>query len=1296
MVDYRLDALSPRSFEHLVQALALSAITSSLVPFGDGPDGGREATFDGQTQYGPEGDRWAGYGIIQVKFRQRPTSGDGHWVEKELAKELAAYAAPTTSRSIPEYFILATNATLTAVQNTGSKDRVLRLLRDFTAKHQLKDFDLWDYDKIRVLLDNNEDVRNAYLAWITPGDVLAELARQLGRSKHNQYKILVNLLQKDLATDQFAKLEQAGHSADEAIPLSQVFIDLPVSIEPGAHSGPSGAGPRELADERYFASTVVDAARQRLVEQDNRDDTSGHGRWMGRYVLIGGPGQGKTTLGQLVCQAFRAALLVDVDPKLIDTTARSVIDEFVRQWEQERIPQPKARRLPFRIVLSEYAQKLAEGEISGVLDYLAKYVRRRTTGSFDDADVLALMRTYPTIIVLDGLDEVPLSTNREEVLASVRDFQIDTTTEEVDVLIVATSRPQGYNEDFSPSLYEHLYLIPLSSRIALEYAKRLTQIRFGQDAARFDKVIGRLERAAAGGATARLMRSPLQVTIMTLLVDRMGQPPQERWTLFNAYYNLIYQREIEREIPAAEVLRDYRHDIDVIHTRVGLVLQIESERSGGTDARLTSAQFSAIVKAYLREEGHDGESLAALQRSIIDAAANRLVFLVGVESGRVGFEIRSLQEFMAAEGLMDGEDATVQARLRQIAPIENWRNVFLFAAGKCFSERRHLRDTICQVCLELNDDTADPVNMATLSGSRLALDLLEDGPAARHPVMCRTLTRLALRLLEDPSPGIPERLLSVQQARTMEIYTEELETRLRQAQPTIDAVATAARLCDLTPTLPHPFRELSGSSLSRDDDALLWRLLALDDGRPGLVQDFLLRELPLRSPSELVHMVNAGPAYRREGYSATSMPEWLQQFLTLSRRHGKRLRVPIFGRSRRLGELLVVALRQGRGAQKAPLELPSGTAWDLLRLVYSFSQSPSKARLAEALEASRTAAAGDLAFAVSEAGWPLAQALVMGRRSGNWLDLAEKARTGGLGDVDEWESQELSLARGLTLEDLADRSDLLNAGGVVVEGRDDDTIEEFLDFVDAIKSDDKSQLLLEVFHAAAMWARHGVSGTRRWVPRYLAMLPMSNFSSVFVLDSFAYLDVESVGEGELDACLENLGSSAFVPGIRVEAITNLSHALQEAWGRTKSLRLLPAFGICAQRSDVDPVVLPSIGDLSRDGLSAEMLLGVVLIGLRHHGKVGRYLTDIERLACSDEFDPDALLTVLKASCDSVEAYERQVLELYRDILATSVKMSAMRELGRLVSARRSQLDDEGVWSHLCLPRSLRGVVVDIG
>jgi hypothetical protein len=47
MPDFNINGLDPRSFEHFVQAIAKKEIANGVTPFGDGLDGGREATFSG-------------------------------------------------------------------------------------------------------------------------------------------------------------------------------------------------------------------------------------------------------------------------------------------------------------------------------------------------------------------------------------------------------------------------------------------------------------------------------------------------------------------------------------------------------------------------------------------------------------------------------------------------------------------------------------------------------------------------------------------------------------------------------------------------------------------------------------------------------------------------------------------------------------------------------------------------------------------------------------------------------------------------------------------------------------------------------------------------------------------------------------------------------------------------------------------------------------------------------------------------------------------------------------------------
>ena len=282
-----------------------------------------------------------------------------------------------------------------------------------------------------------------------------------------------------------------------------------------------------------------------------------------------------------------------------------------------------------------------------------------------------------------------------------------------------------------------------------------------------------MDRAFRDDSTARLMRSLLQVTIMSALVDRVGQPPQERWSLFNSYYDVIYDREVERSIPASNILRDFKPDIKAIHNQVGLILQIDSERTGRTDAKLSRDRFIALVEARLDTEGHSGDGLHALAQQIVEAASHRLVFLVEVEAEQVGFEIRSLQEFMAADCLMDGTDQSIKDRLDEIAPIPFWRNVFLFAAGKCFAQRQELREPLRNICADLNEIDGDSIAGTYLVGSDLAIALIGEGSSRNQPKSENLLARIAVRALDTANPDL--------QIQLADIYEPQLETIYQDA-----------------------------------------------------------------------------------------------------------------------------------------------------------------------------------------------------------------------------------------------------------------------------------------------------------------------------------------------------------------------------------------------------------------------------------------------------------------------------------------------------------------------------------
>ena len=1038
MPDYNLAGLSTRSFEQLVQAIAAKVIGQGVIVFGDGRDGGREATFEGAIPYAPNGETWTGYGVVQAKFKQRPrdTKTDGEWALKQLRAELQDFADPKKGRRKPDYYIFATNVVLTPFPEAGSKDKVFELFDEFKSSLPLKGYDIWDYDKLRVFLDDNESIRRGYAAWITPGDVLSQVIEWLKPSRADFEQTLTRYLQEELLTDQFANLEQAGHAGDDRIPVARVFVDLPTfdryMVEPPeTETDVESLRPGFIAEILRTATARLDPQswipRSGLPTLDSSTEQE-----PGRFALIGGPGQGKTTIGQYVCQLFRTAILNDKPDWVLDPEVRNAIQTIISQLASDGFNLPTARRFPIRIVLNKFAKALAskeESRITSLLGYIIDRIRRKTDQEVSVEDFRKWLAAFPWIIILDGLDEVPASSNRDEVLAAIRSFRLEARGCNADLLIISTTRPQGYSEEFSPNLFRHRYLAPLSPARAMLYGQRLVSVRHAGDQERKDKILSRLQRASERAATARLMQSPLQVTIMAALVDRMGQPPQERWNLFKEYYNVIYQREVERDIPAAAILRDYKSDVDTIHKHVGLLLQVESESSGKTDARLSAIDFSAVVEARLRNAGHEGEECERLKESIIEAATDRLVFLVGLEADEVGFEIRSLQEFMAAEGLMAGSDIDIRNRLRGIAPNANWRNVLLFAVGKISAERDHLLDAIYAICMELNEDEEDKVARTILAGSQLALDLLEDTPIKQQPNNARNLARIALRLLDIPPSEHHVRIGDLYQSALEAVYREELTIRLRHVDfdERLGALTCLIRLIDADVQWANNFKDEQWPE-EADKQLGLLKINDIAEGQKWL-QSKIVDIIPSHSPKNLYPFFVFGQLTTKR--SDGSRPSWgstVETILDEDPMVAGLVEIPVLETPTSGGSFYLNVLSIGEESSwLIPLkDMPfSSPAWAPFVSGAQFLERPSKATLARELRV--LASVSNVAVVdwwSMMLPWPLAICLLGTQDQLELRSLADKVEAGELGDTDDWHRAEVRWRRqGITVEDITTLSD---------------------------------------------------------------------------------------------------------------------------------------------------------------------------------------------------------------------------------------------------------------------------------
>ncbi|RAX43718.1 hypothetical protein DQ354_19305 [Arthrobacter sp. AQ5-06] len=841
-------------FEHLTRALAIAVFGASVEVFGVGSDGGREATFEGSMSY-PDGggakDNWNGYLVIQAKFREEPrdVKDNARWLRNAIQREINEWKDEQkrrrTNGRLPEYLLFTTNVLLSSVPGVGGIDEVNVLLARELPSLGVRGWALWHGDKIYSLLDNNQGIRNRYNAFLMAGDLLSQIQSQLQFDGQGLEAIYETHSLKSLRREQWVRLDESGADRSKRLPLSQIAIDLPHMEESGAYGGESGV-------------------LRKIVMLGDRMLRPGDEMPAKPYVVVvGGPGQGKSTLGLLLCQAYRLALLQTYPASKLAFADADVLKAMRQHLVYEMgVPLPLNRRWPVLVRLSELGDALTSGKSGGLLRFIAEKMNDLIDGDAEvtPAKLKSWLRIWPWMIVLDGLDEVPASSSREKVFEAIDDFLTDAKSVEADVFVVATTRPQGYVQELSPESYEQLTLAPLTAEQSVNYVKQLAAVQYPGDEELQEHVVRHAKIAVEREATSRLMVTPLQVTIMSLLLAKRAKLPESRHELFSQYFSTIYEREMNKE-PSylARLLREQRRNVQRIHERVGITLQQRAEDVGHADALLTNKQFESVIAERLTAEDFPTVDLRRITSDLAKAALDRLVLLVPRKAEHVGFELRSLQEFMAASYFFSLGDNKTLDPFERTATSAHWRHTWLLGVGQLFEEREILRDGLVSLVGDVGH--RDEATGTSLIGPMLAVDLLDDDIAADAPKYLRRLTRYALEALGEPPGSHTEqlnRVLRESAERDTQAWTQVKE----RTQASLDAGSGAkisavwllAALSTRTDNIAAHARAQLNTALKglskAESAALVWFLRE----RPELMKLGILRSLPI----EVVGLQNLG------------------------------------------------------------------------------------------------------------------------------------------------------------------------------------------------------------------------------------------------------------------------------------------------------------------------------------------------------------------------------------------------------------------------------------------------------
>jgi hypothetical protein len=774
-VTYDLNNLGWKEFEHMVQALATKAIGPRVSSFGAGADGGREATWEGEAASLGFAPTWSGFGVVQAKYCEFPSgpAANYEWLQKALSKELRDWAKERSARARkPDFMLFATNVRLSPAPG-GGKDAIRQGLTELIETLQLpvRDFRVWDFDDLSRLLDDASDIRRRYAAFVTSGDVLSQVLDIASAGDRETSRALRSAAARSLMEDAHIGLTQAGAMDDTRVTIADVFVDLPfvtagLDWDPGEYEGEvleAGVAWNQQTDD----SSTVPGAASFIVESLNVSRSPGNDPNRPKHtVLVGGPGQGKSTITQWLAQLYRVAFLSGSELEANGDIA-PLIAEVRSRASEIGMPSLRSRRWPTRVVLTEFADFIAANEGTSLLHFIANQINTGGAVHITTQDLIRWLERYPWVVFIDGLDEVPASSNRTEVVRAIKEFLVDASTAGGDVSIVATTRPQGYANEFHVDTYAHVQLAPLDVATALKCAHALLEVRFAGAHATVARVMSRLEKASEDDGTLRLFTSPLQVTILTILLEKLGKAPGDRWRLFSAYYEIILSREQEKSGGLSELLQRYESDIAAIHRIVGYELQQRSSETGETSSALTREEFEDITRKRFSAQGHDEEAVDALMSDFTQLLTDRLVFLTYGTADKLGFELRSLQEFMAAEHVINFAEPDVPEELYKLSCSSHWRNVVLFAVGGIFAKKEHLRAEVTLLCATLNRDREPDTGV--LVGSDLAADILADGSCASIPKYARDLAYTAAEMVSARAGHRLEKLSVLR-----DLYSEQI------------------------------------------------------------------------------------------------------------------------------------------------------------------------------------------------------------------------------------------------------------------------------------------------------------------------------------------------------------------------------------------------------------------------------------------------------------------------------------------------------------------------------------------
>ena len=600
------------------------------------------------------------------------------------------------------HYILATNVASTAKPESGTFDQLDKKLESYAKYFGYEQMTCIWREALNPWVDNAPtETKWAYADMLAGWDLVRYLvAEQVGSGKDKSHRDLIR------------KVAAAQWEDDNRVKFSQSDVDrekvVDLFVDVTADRVHTAAGKHLQSP---TATTVGGAAAHLL-------------RSPAPFTVVrGAPGQGKSTLSQYVCQAHR----------------KSFIPEAQRPDALPELDQP---RFPVRLDLSDYAlwlsgtdvwdhsdhrtrprAKARKGEQATIECFLADLMTHESGGVTADAKTVQdIFERVPSLVVLDGLDEVGSATTRGKVVKEIDKFVGRGKAYPDPPKVVVTTRPSaGELPEPSPDLFDIVTLNQLTVDQRDTYLRKWCAVRGikGKDGRALRRSFKEKSREPY---INELAGNPMQLTILLDLLHEQGAAtPTQRTDLYDKYVDLLLAREANKHPKA---VRDHKEELIEIIPFLGWYLHAHTEESQIND-RMSVAELKEAMRHFQRTYGNR-ESIVD---ELFEGASDRLWALASKVDGTYEFEVLSLREYFAARFLYRnaGEDDGAfdsTAVLRELLRRPYWLNTARFYGGNAKGNGIYT----------LTAGIEDELSHSTSPASYLAAwALLTDGVFQRRP-----------------------------------------------------------------------------------------------------------------------------------------------------------------------------------------------------------------------------------------------------------------------------------------------------------------------------------------------------------------------------------------------------------------------------------------------------------------------------------------------------------------------------------------------------------------------------------